>query len=497
MNPTTFLIAGTHSGVGKTTVTFALLSLLAQKGFKVQPFKIGPDFIDGGYHRLAAGKDSINLDLWMMGWKGVEESFREYSNRVEVSVLEGMGALYDGKNGTTSGSSAEIARRLDVPVVLVVDIWGMTVTAGAVIEGLMAFDPRVKIAGILLNRAGSRAHYEMVMKSLKPSLRRKVVGYLPRLESFAIPERHLGLKTIEENEKAEKVKAALVEVAEQTVDLDKWTRFLQVQKGKSTAAMPPFEKGGWGGISRSRSSNGIRLTPPLSPSFRGGKDQPSSSPAIPKIRIGVARDEAFCFYYAENLGMLEEAGAQLVYFSPLRDRRLPPGLKGLYFGGGYPESFPKELAANQGLKKEILRRTKEGMPVYAECGGLMYLSKSLAGFDGEAFPMVGALPLKVKMEKNHLTIRYVELKAARDCLLGPQGTPARGHEFHHSRIVSNRFKGKPAYDCVTSTGKNFTEGFQSRNLLASYIHLHFISNPRIAAAFMDRCERFDVDKPQR
>lgn len=453
-----FLVAGTHSGAGKTTVAFALMALLKQKGFKVQPFKVGPDFIDGGYHRLATGKDSINLDLWMMGWRGVMESFQHYSAAPDISILEGMGALYDGKNGTVSGSSAEIAKRLEVPVLLVVDIWGMTVTTSAVLEGLIHFDSKMKIAGILLNRAGSQGHFEMVMKSLKPYLRKKIVGYLPHSEDFEIPERHLGLKTLEENKKAQRVKAALVKISEKTIDYGKLTTLFGLRK-----------------------------------SSQGHSAQKATS-SLFKARIGIAKDAAFCFYYAENLRMMEEAGAKLAYFSPLKDRRLPPNLHGLYFGGGYPESFPKDLSGNKSLRREILYKVKEGMPVYAECGGLMYLSKSLADFNGKTFPMVSALPLRVKMEKKLLTIRYVELKTTGVTLLGPRGTRASGQEFHHSRIVSNRFKGKPAYACMTSTGNHYAEGFSSSNLLASYVHLHFKSNPRIAENFVERCKSFAVDK---
>src|SRR5258708_39114743 len=263
-----FLVAGTHSGVGKTTVAFTLMALLKQKGLKVQPFKIGPDFIDGGYHRLATGRDSINLDLWMMGWTGVQDSFQRYSASADVSALEGMGALFDGKNGTVSGSSAEIAKRLKIPIVLVVDIWGMTVTTGAILEGIMRFDRKVRLAGIILTRAGSQGHFEMVMKSLKPVFREKVLGYLLRSPWFEIPARHFGSQTLEENQKASRVLKAVVQSASKTINIQKWVKTLEIRK---------------------------RVKPSL---FF------SSPPNI--VRIGVAKDPAFCFYYAENLRMLEE-----------------------------------------------------------------------------------------------------------------------------------------------------------------------------------------------
>jgi cobyrinic acid a,c-diamide synthase len=450
-----FLVAGTSSGVGKTTLSFTLMALLQQKGYAVQPFKIGPDYIDGGYHRLATGKDSINLDLWMMGWNGLDESFHRYSTG-DVSVIEGMGALYDGKNGTTSGSSAEIAKHLNIPIVLVLDIWGATVTTGAILEGMMNFDKKVSIAGVILNRAGSKRHYEMVMKALKPALRKKVIGYLIRSREREIPERHLGLRTLEENPKALQVLKATIEAGAQTIDVNRLARLLKLKKYKSTAVQ-------------------------------------ESKPTA-EVRLGIAKDEAFCFYYAENLRMLQEAGAKLFYFSPLHDKKLPANLDGLYLGGGYPESFPQKLFSNQNMRKEILRKIKEGMPVYAECGGLMYLSESIQGFEGAPFPMVSAVPLKVRMDRKHLTLRYVEIKTTAPTLLGPAGTKARGHEFHYSRIASNHYRGKPLYQGVNSAGEKFTEGFANRNLLASYCHLHFKSNPLIPAYFVQACWNYAFNR---
>jgi cobyrinic acid a,c-diamide synthase len=449
-----FLVTGTHSGVGKTTLSFTLMALLQQKGYSVQPFKIGPDFIDGGYHRLATGKDSINLDLWMMGWKGMEESFHSYSAGADVAVIEGMGALYDGKNGTTSGSSAEIAKHLKIPVVLVVDIWGATVTTGAILEGIINFDKKIWVAGIILNRAGSKGHYEMVMKSLKPVLRKKVIGYLIRSQEIEIPERHLGLRTLEENPKALRVLETTIEAGAQTIDVNQLADLLKIKK---------------------RSQFFVQESKPK-----------------PEVRLGVAKDEAFCFYYAENLRMLREAGAELVYFSPLRDKTLPRNLNGIYLGGGYPESFPHKLSKNRNMRREMLQKIKEGMPVYAECGGLMYLSESITGFDGKTFPMISAVTLKVLMDRKHLRLRYVEIKTTAKTLLGPVGTMARGHEFHYSRIISNRYRGKPLYQAINSAGEKFTEGFANKNLLASYCHLHFKSNPLIPAYFVQACWNYSL-----
>ena len=447
-----FLVAGTHSGVGKTTASFTLMALLKQKGFRVQPFKLGPDFIDGGYHRLATGMDSINLDLWMMGWEEVAESFRRYSSFADVSVIEGMGALFDGKNGTVSGSSADIAARLEVPVILVADIWGMTVSTAALLQGFSRFDRKVKIAGIVLNRAGGKKHYEMVLRGLPSSLRDKVLGYLPSDEELQVPERHLGLRTLQENDQAANLKKAAIRLATKTLDIKKPIHLFSIRKRKPAA---PTRK--------------ITRMP-----FKG-------------IKIGIAQDKAFCFYYMENLKMLEEQGIRLVPFSPLSDRKLPRGLSGLYLGGGYPESFPEKLSANRSLRAEILREINKGMPVYAECGGLMYLAKSLTDFEGKSCPMVGAVPVRIKMEKKMMAIRYVEIKTSRATLLGPEGTVARGHEYHHSRIISDSHRGPKPYQVVSSTGEKFQEGFIFKNLLASYVHLHFKSNPAVPYAFAFKC----------
>jgi cobyrinic acid a,c-diamide synthase len=350
-----------------------------------------------------------------------------------------MGALYDGKNGTTSGSSAEIAKKLDIPVVLVIDIWGATVTTSALLEGLLRFDPKVKVAGIILNRAGSFKHYQMVIKALSPVLRKKVIGYLLYDPAREIPE----------NPKALQVLKDTVAAASKSLDISRLAKTLKLKKRKVSPV--------------------------------------SFVPRFGEVRLGVARDSAFCFYYAENLRMLQEAGAELIFFSPLKDKKLPKDLDGLYLGGGYPESFSQKLSADRTMRRAILQKIKEGMPVYAECGGLMYLSQSLKGFGGKAFPMVNALPLKVEMDRKRLHLRYVEIKTTTPTLLGPKGTVARGQEFHYSSIVSNRYRGSMIYQGINSAGEKFTEGYANRNLLASYCHLHFRSNPLIPAFFVQAC----------
>lgn len=445
-----FLISGTHSGVGKTTVSFAIMSVLHGLGYDVQPFKVGPDFIDPGYHKLATRRESINLDLWMMGLSNVRKSFARFSAPADVAVIEGMGALFDGEGGTGRGSAGYLARMLGVPVLLVIDVWGMTRSAAAVIDGFMSFDPRVRIAGVILNRAGSEGHYRMVLDSLPSRIRRLVLGYLPRSTHLSVPERHLGLLTLEENTEALKVKDALLRSAKQTFDVSRLVRLF-----------------------------GIKKKPVPGP--RGG-----SKASPPRVRVGIARDKAFCFYYTENLMMLEEAGAELLPFSPLGDATLPDDLDGLYFGGGYPESFPDVLSENKSMRRKILELSRAGMPVYAECGGLMYMGRSLKNFDGRKYPMASILPIDTEMDKDYLAIKYVEVETTAETLLGPKGTKVRGQEFHQSRLVSSRAE-EGCYKVTTNAGKVFSEGFKRANVLASYIHLHFKSNPSVPSHFVSRC----------
>lgn len=445
-----FLISGTHSGVGKTTVSFAIMSILDEIGFDVQPFKVGPDFIDPGYHKLATGRQSVNLDLWMMGLSNVRKSFARFSAQADVAVIEGMGALFDGEHGTERGSAAYFAKKLDVPILLVIDVWGMTRSATALIDGFMNFDPQVRIAGIVLNQAGSEGHYRMILNSLPARIRRLVLGYLPRSNHLSVPERHLGLLTLEENSEAFKVKDALLRSAKQTLDVERLVRVFNIRK---RTVSEPLVK---------------------------------AKASTRRVRVGIARDKAFCFYYMENLAMLEEAGAELLPFSPLDDAYPPDDLDGLYFGGGYPESFPDLLSNNRNMRRKILELSRADMPMYAECGGLMYMGRSLRNFDGRKYPMVSVLPIDTRMDKNYLAIKYVEIETTAKTLLGPKGTKARGQEFHQSRLVSPH-PGNGCYKVTTNAGKVFSEGFKQANVLASYIHLHFKSNPSIPAHFISRC----------
>jgi cobyrinic acid a,c-diamide synthase len=457
VTPPSFLISGTHSGVGKTTVTFILISLLRQIGYQIQPFKHGPDFIDPGYHRLASGRDSINLDFWMMGKQQIIQTFNDYMQNADIGIVEAMGALFDGKNGTGEGSAAHLALTLSLPTILVVDVYGITRSVNALLQGFLDFDPHLKISGIIFNRAGSQKHYEMIFDSLLPRFRSLSLGYLPRFSHLNIPERHLGLLTIEENLQMTQISEAYLKTAKETLDLRPLaTKFEPI-----------------GAVACRISS---RLKPP------------------PIIRLGVAKDKAFCFYYQQNLNFLEDAGAELVYFSPLEDTELPQDLDGLYLGGGFPENFAQQLAENDGMKFQILRSAQVGMPIYAECGGLIYVCAKLLFEDESAFSMVGIFPHTIKWDKNYLAIRYVEIQTTRDTILGPKGLLIKGQEFHQTRLLNDLEQQDCCYEVRSSTNEQFLEGLYTKNVLASYMHLYFPSEEKIANHFVFQCKKYQQEK---
>jgi cobyrinic acid a,c-diamide synthase len=385
----------------------------------------------------------------MVGLRRVRQTFARFAARGDIAVIESMGGLFDGASGVRDRSSpAFFARRLGIPVVLVIDIWGMTRSAHALLNGFLSFDSRIRIAGYILNRAGSARHVEMVIASLPPHLRKRCLGYVLHSSHLTIPERHLGLLTADENTLGPTWQDELRN-AGQTLNLSNLVRNLHVTR---RAPDPP-----------------ARSTP-----------RPTT-----RARLAVAKDQAFCFYYPENLEMLEEAGGELCHFSPIRDSHLPPGIDGIYLGGGYPESFASELSTNVSMKKEIAAAADRGMPIYAECGGLMYLGRTLRTFDGAERPMVSVFPLDFVMDKNHLVIRYVDVRTTVPTLLGPRGTVARGHEFHQSRLIGTT--GGCGYRVRTSGGEVFHEGFVLQNAFGSYIHLHFRSNPSIPARVIAAC----------
>jgi cobyrinic acid a,c-diamide synthase len=424
------VVAGTHSGVGKTTVALGLMQALRERGLVVQPFKVGPDFVDPAHHTAICGRASRNLDGWLFSREQNLERFARYTADADVAVIEGVMGLFDGRSGDSeAGSTAEIAKWLGVPVLLVVDADALARSAGAVVHGFTHFDPGLDIAGVVLNRVAGPGHATMIEQALAglPPL----LGSIERDDAIAVPERHLGLVMPSEL-------PPLPPLGE-VVDLDRLLGLTRVAR-------------------------------------RSHVDAPTAPRA--GVRIGVARDDAFCFYYPENLELLEEAGADLVEFSPVGGR-IPADLDGLYLGGGYPELHAAALSANIDVLSGIRELAAAGRPVLAECGGLMYVGETLE-VDGHEHRMCGLLPLKTRM-CGRLSIGYVEVET--EGLLG-RGV-ARGHAFHYSELSETQ---PVAYSYrVRRADREVAEGFSCGNVLASYVHLHFATNPGLAARFVDAC----------
>ncbi len=443
-----FVVAGPSSGVGKTTATLGLMAAFRRRGLIVQPFKCGPDFIDPGHHRRVCERASRNLDGWMLPAAVNRAIFSHHAMSAEVSVVEGVMGLFDGASRTSgAGSTAETAVMLNLPIVLIVDASKMAASAAALVHGFATFDPAVRLAGVIFNQVGSATHYGLLKDAVERIGSVASLGYLPRDAQLRIPERYLGLVTAGEHVLSEEAVAHLADLVERHVEVD---RVLDC-----AAVIRPRAEG------------------------------PPAAPARAMARIGVARDRAFCFYYEDNFDALRAAGAELVEFSPLDDADLPDELDALYFGGGYPELWAEALTANHAMRTAVQRFVAVDKPVYAECGGLMYLAQAIQGRDGQRWPMVGALPFAVVMTEKLQRFGYVELTLTRDCLLGAAGTSARGHSFHCSRIEGVTTDIPRAYRLrYTLAGVDDAEGFSAGSVLASYIHLHFLSNPELAGNFV-------------
>ena len=446
------VVAGVWSGVGKTTVTLGILEALRRRGLRVQGFKVGPDFIDPAFHALATGRPAYNLDGWMCGREHVVAAVARRAADADLAVVEGVMGCFDGLEGASeTGSTAEIAKWLGAPVVLVLDAGAMARSAAAVLLGFERFDPDVELAGVIFNRAGGLVHRQWLHDAVALSCETRVLGALPHEGAVVLPERHLGLVTAAEGGYSAPLRRRLADLIEQHVDVDALI-----------------------GAARSRVE-------------RRPADDRAGARRAAAVTIAVAHDEAFQFYYRDNLEMLEEAGARIVGWSPLRDGALPEA-DGLYLGGGYPELHARALSANVEMRRQVRAFAESGRPLYAECGGLMYLAGALTDPDGAAWPMVGLLPAAVRMEPGRLTIGYREVEITAPSPLGPAGTRARGHEFHRSAL--GPVPGSVARVYSISDGQGGAarpEGFAAGLALMSYVHLHFGSNPVLARSFVSAC----------
>lgn len=442
------VIAGTHSGVGKTTIVTGLLAALRSRGLKVQSYKVGPDYIDPGYHRLASGRVSHNLDTWLVPADKIAAVFATTAADCDVAIIEGVMGLYDGgRNGVSS--TASIAKLLNAPVILTVDVKAMGESAAAAVLGYKQYDHEVNLAGVIVNRLGSDSHRLMVCEAVE-RLGIKVAGAIRRNPELAMPERHLGLTPVTENDASHTIQHLAAQIAAQ-VDLD-WL-----------------------------------LTTATSASPLTMIEQQQQVPAS-KVRIGVACDEVFSFYYPESLEVLTACGAELIPFSPLRDNTLPD-VQGLILGGGFPEMFLEQLSGNLAMKQAIAAAARDGMPMYAECGGLMYLCRQIVDFAGQAYDLAGVIPAVCAMQTKLETVGYVETTSLADTILTETGDKLRGHEFHFSRLTPDNEEQFPwAFAFFKArTGHGYQGGYAKGNILASYLHIHFLGNNKAAERFISAC----------
>lgn len=453
------LIAGDRSSAGKTTLATGIMSLLADHR-AVQPFKVGLDYIDTSYHTMVTGRASGNLDGFLMDTRTVRESFAFAAAGADIAVIEGVRGLFEGLDSRTdTGSTAQVARALAAPVILVIDARSITRSAAAIVKGFQAFDPGVDIRGVILNKIGSTRHGEKAADAIEAYTGAEVLGTVPRDASMGLTMRHLGLVPAREGairigdfrERIDRVRA----VVRETVDVGRIEEIAREAPPLADEAPLVFREENMG-----------------------------------RPRIGVALDEAFNFYYRDNLELLRLKGAEIVTFSPLHDARLPP-VDGVIIGGGYPEFFAPELSGNESMREDIREASSRGMPIYGECGGLMYLARELELENGEAFPMAGALDGRAAM-RHVRTIGYVCGEMAEDTPAGPLGLAFRGHEFHHSVLEGVPPGARFAYRLSRGHGiAGGMDGLMYKNTIGAYTHLHAAGCPEHTRQFIGKCLQYN------
>lgn len=468
------VLAGTHSGVGKTTLATGIMAALSRKGLPIQGYKVGPDYIDPSYHALATGRPSRNLDRWLLGERLLP--LFEKSSEGRWAVVEGVMGLFDGMSGTRGyGSSADVAKLLRAPVILVVDAANMSRSVAALVHGFRTFDPELEVAGVILNRVKSSAQ-EVLLRDALAEIKMPILGALPKEEAIRLPERHLGLVPSQEKSFRADFWEELNRIITRYIDLD---RILEIMHS-STQKEAKVESLEIRTEIRSEKSEERRKetrepNESLSKSFSGlGKKSP--------LRLGVAWDEGFSFYYQDALDEAEAVGFEIIPFSPLHDLALPDGLDAVYIGGGFPELHLERLSQNQSFLESLRAFAYSGKTIYAECGGYMYLGHSITDFEGRSFPMVGLIPVEAEMTGRLQGMGYRKGVFARDSFLGSAGSSVHGHEFHYSRVkfqTSDASEGSQAFELFKGENLERMDGYTKDQILASYLHLNFAGHPEL------------------
>jgi len=444
------VIAAPHSGSGKTTFTMGLLLVLRRQAV-VQPFKIGPDFIDPSHHTRICQRTSRNLDTWMCDESVVREIFGRAAAGSDIAVIEGVMGLFDGFGPNEErGSTAHVAKLLGSPVVLVIDAQRAATSAAAVALGFQQFDPAVNLVGVVFNNVGGKGHYEWLRQVLEERTRLKAFGYLTFDPALQMEERHLGLVPAAEHAPEPELYERLALQFEEHIDVQ-----------------------------------GIIAAAQLAPEWPKTPAKVFSSARRPgTVRIGLARDEALNFYYQENLDLLSCLGAEMVPFSLLHDQALPLGIQGIYLGGGFPENFSARLSSNHDMKASVRDFHAAGGVIYAECGGLMVLCEALVDFEGRRHEMIGLVPAVAVMRRDKLSLGYVEVESLQNTILADVGEIYRAQTFHYSVLEDAHFE--PVLK-VCHGAKVSYDGYVNRNLFATYMHAHFAARPSLAERFVERC----------
>ncbi len=443
------VIAGTGSGVGKTTVTIGIMAALRKKGYIVQGFKCGPDYIDPTYHTAVTGRISRNIDSWMLNQDMVKEIVIRASKGTDISIIEGVMGFFDGKNPENNeGTTAEVSLITNSPVVLVVNCASMARSAAAIVKGFQSFLAEASIVAVIANRVGSEGHFQLVKKAIEQECEIPVIGYLMKENNISIPERHLGLIPSIERGELDSFFDKLGDLVLETIDIEKLYELARAPQLKIETSQ-------------------------------------FSKRANEHVRIAVARDAAFNFYYQENLELLQAYGAEIIEFSPLNGEILPDAVDGLYIGGGFPEEFAEQLALQQEVKQSLKTAIEKGLPTLAECGGFMFLTDAIETTNEQSFPMVGVIPGVAKMQTKLAALGYREIVGEGGNFLLKGNVHAKGHEFHYSTFQPNK-QIQPAYQTKGLRGTK-KEGYLKENLVAGYTHFHFGSCPEMVANWIEQC----------
>jgi len=483
------IIAGLKGGSGKTTLSLGVIAALKKTGVKVIPYKKGPDYIDAGWLSSAAKHPCYNLDPFMIGNEKILRSFRDHFGDADCAVIEGNRGLYDGMDSKGTYSTAELAKALKCPVILIMDCTKVTRTAAAMILGVQKFDRKVDIAGVVLNRIAGARHEKIIKETIEKYCKVPVLGAIPKLKNDFMSERHMGLTPFQEHPEVKKAISFCSEIAEKYLDLDKILKIARKAK--------PFLNAEFGVRSSEYTNCGLRNAEcGIKSEIRNRKSEIEKS----AIHIGIIRDSAFQFYYPENFEELEKNGARLIEISALKEKRLPE-IDALYIGGGFPETNAIALAKNKSFRKSLLNAVEKGLPVYAECGGLMYLGEALV-LEGKTYPMAGIFPLRFALEKRPQAHGYSIVEVSGSNPYYKKDAVIKGHEFHYSHVINPDVAKKFGKMSISFAFKmkrgegiiNKMDGLCYKNVLATYTHIHALGAPEWTEGIIKKAKEYKQNK---